>query len=82
MDPIIAYLKNGKLPEEKMKAHILQLKVARCMLYDDKLYIMGYSMLLLKCILPTEVKNIMLKIHEGICRNHARGQSLAFKTLR
>ena len=82
MDPIIAYLKNGELPEEKMEACILQLKAARYVLYDDKLYRRGYSMPLLKCVLPAEVKNIMWEIHEGTCGNHIGGQSLAFKALR
>ena len=73
MDPIITYLKSIELPEEKMKAHILRLKVARYMLYDDKLYRRGYSMPLLKCILPTVAKNITWKIQEGISGNHAWG---------
>ena len=63
MDPIIAYLKNDKLPEKKTEAHILRPKATHYMLYDDKLYRRGYSMPLLECVLPTEVKNIMLKIH-------------------
>ena len=37
---------------------------------------------LLKCTLPTETKNIMREIPEGICGNHAGGQLLAFKALR
>ena len=73
MDPIIAYLKNGELPEENMEAHIFPLKVARYVLFDNKLYKRGYSMPLLKCVLPTEVKNIMWEIHEGICGNHVGG---------
>ena len=82
MDPIIAYLKNGKLPEEKTEAHILRLKLAHYVLYNEKLYRRGYLMPLLKYILPMEAKNIMWEIHEGICENHARKQSLAFKALR
>ena len=59
MDSIIVYLKNSELPEEKMEARILQLKAARYVLYDDKLHRIGYSMPLLKYVLPTKVKNIM-----------------------
>ena len=59
IDPIIAYLKNGELTKEKIEARILLLKAARYMLYDDKLYKRGYSMPLVKCILPTELKTIM-----------------------
>ena len=82
MDSIIAYLKNGELPEEKTEARILQLKASRYVLYDDKLYRRGYSMPLLKCVLPTKVMNIMWEIYEGTCGNHAWGKSLAFKALR
>ena len=82
MDPIIAYLKNNELPEEKTKAHILRLKATCYMLYDEKLYKRGYSMPFLKCVLPMEVNNIIWEIHEGTCGNHAEGQSLAFKALR
>ena len=82
IDPIIAYLRNDELPEGKTEAHILRLKVAHYIFYDDKLYRRGYLMLLLKCIPPSEAEYVMRKIHEGICGNHARVQSLAFKILR
>ena len=52
------------------------------MLYDDKLYMRGYSMPLLKYVTPTDAKYIMREIHEGTYGNHARGKSLAFKALR
>ena len=81
MDPIITYLKNGELPEEKTEARILRLKVARYVFYD-KLYIRGYSTPLLKCVFPTEAKNIMWEIHNGTCGNHTEGESLVFKALR
>ena len=82
LDPIIAYLKNDELPNEKMEARILLLKAAHYVLYDDKLYRRGYSMPLLKCVLPTKVKNIRWEMHEGICENHVGRKSLAFKALR
>ena len=59
MDPIIAYLKNNELPKEKTEARILRLKVAHYVRYDDTLYKRDYSMSLLKCVHPMEVKNIM-----------------------
>ena len=85
MDPIITYLtylKDGELPEGKTEVRILRLKVARYVLYNDKLYMRGYSMPLLKYIPPSKVEYVMSEIHEGICENHTGGQSLAFKTLR
>ena len=70
MDHIVTYLKNRKLPENKTEARVLRLKAARYIIYDDKLYRIGYSMPLLR------------EIHKDIYGNHAEGQSLAFKTLR
>ena len=59
MDPIIAYLKNDKVPEGKTEARILRLKVTCYVLYDDKLYQRGYLMPLLKCVPPSIVEYIM-----------------------
>ena len=50
MDPIVAYLKIRKLLENKIEVRILRLKVARYVIYDNKLYRKGYSMSLLKCV--------------------------------
>ena len=49
---IITYLKNDELLENKTEARILRLKVARYVINDDKLYMSGYSILLLKCVHP------------------------------
>ena len=65
-----------------MEAHILRLKIACCVLYDDKVYRRGYLMPFLKCVLPMEVKNVMWEIHDDTCGNYTWGQSLAFKALR
>ena len=81
MDPLVAYLKTDELPENKTEARILRLKVARYVVYNNKLYRRGYSMSLLKCMTPFEVDYIMREIHEPICGNHTEGQSLAFKAL-
>ena len=66
-------LKKCKLPENKIEARVLRLKVARYIIYDDKLYRRGYSMPLIKCVTPSEADYIMREIHEGICRNYAGG---------
>ena len=65
-----------------LKARILRLKVACYVIYDNKLYMRGYSMPLLKCVTPSEADYLMREIHEGICGNHIGGQSLAFKALK
>ena len=82
MDPIVSYLKNSQLPENKIEARVLRLRAMNYAIYDNKLYRRGYSMPIVKCVAPLEVEYIMREIHEDICRNHAEGQSLPFKTLR
>ena len=73
VDPIIVYLRNGELPEGKIETCILRLKVARYILYDDKLYKRDYSMSLLKCISPSDAEYVMKEIHKGKCGNHTVG---------
>ena len=66
MDPIVAYLKIGELPENKKEARILRLKATQYVIYDDKLYRRGYSMPLLKYVTPSKADYIMRQIHKGI----------------
>ena len=82
MDPILAHLKMGELSNDKTEAKILRIKVARYVIYDDKLYRRGYSMPLLRCVVPLEADYTMREIYAGICGNYAKGQSLSFKALR
>ena len=81
MTPIIQYLRDDLLPEDKSKAKVLRLKAARYIVYDGKLYRRGFSTPLLKCVNLEEWNYILQKIHEGVCGNHAGGQSLAHKAL-
>ena len=43
MTPIIAYLKNGRLPEERDKARKLRISLAKYVLIDEVLYKRGFS---------------------------------------
>ena len=82
MTPVIQYLKDDVLLEDKRKARMLRLKVARYTLYDDQLYKRGFSTPLLKCVDLEKGNHILQEIHKGVCGNHAREQSLAYKALR
>ena len=82
MTPIIYYLRDSILPEDKSKARLLKLKAAQYILYDGKLYRRGFSTPLLKCVDLEEGNYILQEIHEGVCGNYAGGQSLAYKALR
>ena len=73
MTPIIQYLKDDVFLEDKRKARLLRLKVARYTMYDGRLHKRGFSTLLLKCVDFEEVNYMLQEIHEGICDNHAGG---------
>ena len=75
MTPIIWYLKDGVLPEDKRKARLLRLKATLYMMYDDQLYKRGFSTPLLKCVNLEGGNYILWEIHEGIYGNHAGGGS-------
>ena len=49
---------------------------------EDNLFKRGYSMPLLRCLTEVEAKKALREVHEGVCGNHATGQSLALKLLR
>ena len=52
MIPIVSYLKDGRLPEEKNEARKLKVKSARYVLIDEVLYKRGFSQPLLRCLAP------------------------------
>ena len=48
---------------------------------DGRMYKRGLSGPLLRCLTPTEATKVLEENHEGVCGNHAGGQSLAHKAL-
>ncbi|XP_038687612.1 uncharacterized protein LOC119987002 [Tripterygium wilfordii] len=82
MDPIIAYLKDGILPEDKKEARKLAVKAARFWLSpDQKLYKKSFSGPYLLCVHPARVEDLLFEIHEGSCGAHAAGRTLAFRAI-
>ena len=71
MTPVIQYLRDGVLPEDKKKARLLRLKALHYTLYNNQLYKRGFSTPLLKCVDLEQGNHILQEIHEGICDNHA-----------
>ena len=82
MTPIVCYLKEGWLLEDKTKVRKIQIKVARFVIIDDVLYRRGYSLLYLRCANLKEADYVLREIHKGICGNHAGARSLAGKALK
>ncbi|XP_028106474.1 protein NYNRIN-like [Camellia sinensis] len=75
MDPIIAFLKDRVLPEEKKAAHKIRAKSERFWLSPSgALYKKSFTGPYLKCIHPAKVKTFLYDIHEGICGSHIGGR--------
>ena len=79
-DPIIAYLKDGVLPDDRAEAQKLQHLATRYTLLGNILYKKSYSKLhsnpYLKCLERDEAKKVMQEIRYGDCGNHACGRVL------
>ena len=82
MTPIVRYLKKGWLPEDKMEARRILIKIACFVIIDNVLYRRGYSLSYLRCANSEEANYVLCEIYEGICGNHAGARSLTGKTLR
>ena len=82
MTPIILFLKEGWLLEDKSEAWKVQIRFSRFIIIDDVLYRWGHPYLYLRCTNPEESNYVLQEIYEGICSNHARARSLAGKLLK
>ncbi|XP_024018842.1 uncharacterized protein LOC112090833 [Morus notabilis] len=82
MTPLIQYLMDAQLPNDKDEARRIRYRAARYLLYDGLLYQRGYSTPLQQCLDNAEAQKVLHEIYEGVCGNHTGGQSLALKVLR
>ncbi|CAL2247205.1 unnamed protein product [Prunus armeniaca] len=80
-DPIIDYLVNENLPKDKSEARKIKQKAARYYMKGDMLIRRSYYGPHLTCIKYPQTLEVLCKIHDGECGNHAGGRSLAQKAL-
>ena len=82
MDPIIQFLSKDVLPEDKSKAEKIRRKAPRLWLSEDqKLYKRSFSGPYLLCIHPETSELLLEELHEGICRSHTGGRSIAHRAI-
>lgn len=82
MDPLVTYLRNGILPEDKKEAE----RVRRRSLWywvskEGKLYERLYSGPYPLCMHPEAVEVLLKELHKGIYGNYTGGRLLAHKAL-
>ena len=82
MTPILTYLKDGKLPEEKDKARKVRVRLARYVFIDEVLYKRGFSEPYVRCLALDEANYVLREIHEEACGNHLGARALVHKVVR
>ena len=80
--PLVSYLRNGMLPNEKDAARKLKVQASRFVLIKDVLYNRGFSRPYLRCLGPEEAEYVIREVHEEICGNHSGARSLVHKLIR
>ena len=81
MKPIIQYLEHGILPEDKLKAQKLKIRVAHYSMYNNELYRRSLSHPWSKCVSPEEGNYMLREIYKGICGAHEAQNTIVRKAL-
>ena len=80
MDPIVLFLREDILPEDKSEADKVQRNAPRFWLSDDqKLYKLSFFRPYLLCIHLEASELLLEELHEGICGSHKGGRSCLTK---
>ncbi|XP_058189300.1 uncharacterized protein LOC131306887 [Rhododendron vialii] len=79
--PIVDYITNGRLPDDKVKARQLKIRAAKYLMMGDVLYRRSFSLPYLRCLTTTESERAMEEVHQGVCGDHQGGRMLAYKLL-
>ena len=79
MDPILLYIATRELPDDRNRAHKIQIQFTRFSIVDGQLYKRSLGGPYLKCLTPEQGKCVLAKLHEGICGNHPGGRTLAHR---
>ena len=77
MTQIMHYLSLGEFPDNRIEAHKIQVQVARFSLMNGQLYKQSLDGPYLKRLIPQQGQYILVELHEGICKNHPSGKTLA-----
>ena len=82
MDPIILFLREDVLSEDKSKVNKVRRKAPRFWLSEDqKLYKRYFFGPYLLCIHPEALELLLEELHEGICGSHTGDKSLSHRVI-
>ena len=81
MDPIVLFLNEDILLEEKSESKNVQRKTQFWLFEDQKLYKRSFVGPYLLCIYLEASELLLEELHEGICRSHTEGRFLSHRVL-
>ena len=79
MTLVARYLSLRELLDNRAEAHKIQVQATRLSLINDQLYKWSLGGPYLKCITQQQGHHILAELHDGICRNHPGGRTLAHR---
>ncbi|RIA05303.1 hypothetical protein BRARA_K00404, partial [Brassica rapa] len=82
MTPIVWYLKDDILSENRNESKKIKKQAARYCLSQGVLYRRSFAGPYLRCVTPREAARILVELHEGDCGSHSSGRSLVLRTKR
>ncbi|GKD23260.1 reverse transcriptase domain-containing protein, partial [Tanacetum coccineum] len=82
MTPIMEYLKDGTLPDNRKEASKLRIKARQYELLEGVLYRRSFLKPWLRCVGPLQADYVIREIHEGSCSMHAGPRSVVAKAMR
>ena len=77
-DPIVQYLQQGIVPEDRGEARKLRIRAARYTMIEDTLYRRSFTLPYLRCLIPSQAAYAMHEVHEGICGAHHSARTLSY----
>ncbi|XP_071727696.1 uncharacterized protein [Rutidosis leptorrhynchoides] len=82
MDPIVNYLRNSALPEDKKEARLVRERSPMYVIENDVLYRKSYLGPLMRSVGPAEAATIVEEVHSGSCALHSGYKTIAAKIMR
>ncbi|XP_038717270.1 uncharacterized protein LOC120010560 [Tripterygium wilfordii] len=80
--PIIDFLKYGKLPSDHRHKTEIRRRASRFIYYKDTLYRRSFDGVFLRCLSKEEANQVLEEAHSGICGAHQSGPKLHFRIKR
>ncbi|XP_071714677.1 uncharacterized protein [Rutidosis leptorrhynchoides] len=70
MTPFIQYLADGTLLEDKLQARRIRIRAPKYHFKNGIMYRKSFTQPYLRCVGPTQAKEIIQEMHEGACSTH------------